>query len=405
MSKSPTHRTPDRRKRSASSNVRPCGPGQPAGRPHGHLGIPRRPCALARGLAAFLGVFLFGLVDTAEARRLALVIGNDSYAASGSNLSTLQQARSDARGVSGALRDVGFEVETVEDADLGELQDAFQRFRGRLEAAPGEVALIYFAGHGLQHTSADAQDQTVQQPWLLPVDARLERLWDIESRGVPLGRVRSLLANSGFKASVIVLDMCRNEVFAGGAPPTGLRGSWVRGLAPVSASGGLLVAYATAAGDVAREVPGQANSLYASAVIEQLRVPGQHLYDIFNNAALAVARGGLQKPELMVSALEPVYLSPRTGPGPVPVPRDAPAVFTADAECTLSVNGQQVSTLQAGVPFRGPLAIGANVITCTSVAEPSAVFEARPLADGTKQQVIDIGIAGRIESVRLQRQR
>ena len=241
-------------------------------------------------------------------RRLALVIGNDSYAAAGSNLSTLQQARSDAGGVTSALVDVGFEVETVEDADLGELQEALVRFRGRLEAGPGEVALIYFAGHGLQHTSADAQGQTVQQPWLLPVDAKIEKPWDIESRGVPLGRVRSLLANSGFKANVIVLDMCRNEVFAGGAPPTGYRSSWVRGLAPVSSSDGLLVAYATAAGDVAREIPGQPNSVYATALIEQLRAPGQHLYDVFNNAALAVAREGVQKPELMVSALEPVYL-------------------------------------------------------------------------------------------------
>src|SRR4051812_46788879 len=76
-------------------------------------------------------------------RRLALVVGNDAYAEA-----PLHNARNDARAVAKALEDVGFRVTLVEDATRQTLTTAVAAFGENLR--PNDVALFYFAGHGVQ---------------------------------------------------------------------------------------------------------------------------------------------------------------------------------------------------------------------------------------------------------------
>jgi hypothetical protein len=55
-----------------------------------------------------LGLLLASLASTADARRLALVIGNDTY----QNVQPLKNARSDAKAIAVELKAVGFDVTT-----------------------------------------------------------------------------------------------------------------------------------------------------------------------------------------------------------------------------------------------------------------------------------------------------
>lgn len=73
----------------------------------------------------------------------ALAIGNNSY-----RRGVLKNAANDARGVGAALRDLGFSVDVVTDASMARMDEAVNRFVSLLK--PGDVAVFYYAGHGVQ---------------------------------------------------------------------------------------------------------------------------------------------------------------------------------------------------------------------------------------------------------------
>lgn len=107
---------------------------------------------------AFLGLLLLG-ADAGPGRRVALVIGNGTYAEAG----TLANPVNDALDIADKLRTIGFEV--VEGNDLGkrELERSIGEFSDALEGAG--VGLFYYAGHGLQVEGRN---------YIVPVDARLD---------------------------------------------------------------------------------------------------------------------------------------------------------------------------------------------------------------------------------------
>src|ERR1700758_945682 len=108
------------------------------------------------GLAAVTAMLWTG---PAEGKRLALVIGNDTY----QNASPLQNARSDARAVARALERVGFTVTLKEDIALRELKEALRSFKSQL--AGGDEAVFYFSGHGVQFEGTN---------YLIPTDLNPE---------------------------------------------------------------------------------------------------------------------------------------------------------------------------------------------------------------------------------------
>ncbi|WP_280800179.1 caspase family protein [Mesorhizobium sp. LNHC229A00] len=107
---------------------------------------------------AFLGLLLLG-PDAGPGRRVALVIGNGTYAEAG----TLANPVNDALDIADNLRTIGFEV--IEGNDLGkrEVERSIGEFSDALEGAG--VGLFYYAGHGLQVEGRN---------YIVPVDARLD---------------------------------------------------------------------------------------------------------------------------------------------------------------------------------------------------------------------------------------
>lgn len=192
--------------------------------------------------------------------RVALVIGNANY----SKASALN-ALNDAGLVAEALRSIGFDV--VEGANLTQpdMMGAFRTFLGKVEAAgPQTIAFAYVSGLGLTFEGEN---------FLASVDARFERESDIPLGAVRLADFTRPLAGTPARARVLVLDASRPLPFT-------IEGKPVRGLQPLDAPAGMLVAFANGPGTFAQDGPGPYGA-YATAVAEMIRAPGINLEAVF----------------------------------------------------------------------------------------------------------------------------
>lgn len=151
--------------------------------------------ARARRLACFL-LLLLALPVAAQAARLALVIGNDSYA----SVVPLKNARNDARLMAGLLRDAGYDVTIVEDSTNERLLSAVASFARRV--GRDDEVLFYFAGHGVQIGESQL---------LLPIDVDTGSTVLVEQTSLPLDRVRELLRSA--QTVLLVINVSRDSPF------------------------------------------------------------------------------------------------------------------------------------------------------------------------------------------------
>jgi uncharacterized caspase-like protein len=210
--------------------------------------------------------FLLGLAQPSDAKRIALVMGNGTYAHAG----LLTNPPNDARDVGAALSTLGFDVKVVVDADLGAMQSAVKALARDAEGA--DVVLAYYAGHGIEISG---------QNYLIPVDAKLAEALDAPKEALALDTVmREVFAHGKFR--LIVLDACRDSPFAGSLRQRdgGIR----RGLAePATFPENMLVAYAAKAGTVAQDGPPGGNSPFTSAFLKALQTPKQDVRLLLRN--------------------------------------------------------------------------------------------------------------------------
>jgi formylglycine-generating enzyme required for sulfatase activity len=214
-------------------------------------------------LSLFLLVLAAWSHPAAAEPRYALVIGNGNY---GSSFSKLPNPPNDARLVSKALKDAGFEVMTVLDADQKQMKRAFSDFGNKLSAAGKDaVGLFYYAGHGVQVDGAN---------YLIPTGASIETAADVDMEAVNADWVLQQMEFAGNRMNIIILDACRNNPL-----PAGKR-SAEKGLARMDAPKGSFLAYSTAPGATAVDGKGS-NSPYSAALakaIENDRVPLEQLF-------------------------------------------------------------------------------------------------------------------------------
>ena len=193
---------------------------------------------------------------TAQGRRVALVVGNDAY----QTQSVLRNAVNDARAVAAALEQVGFAVTRVENADRAQLTSRLSDFAGSLR--DDDVALFYFAGHGVQ---------VEQENYLMPTDYVGRTAAALRFDAVSASDVQEMLRPA--RVAMLVFDACRNN------PYRGVRGG--AGLAAMEARG-TLIAYAAGAGEVAADsAPGASNGLFTAKFVEALREPGLTATELF----------------------------------------------------------------------------------------------------------------------------
>ena len=239
--------------------------------------------------------------DAKADRRVALVVGNSHY----SNASLfLANPKNDAEDVAAALRGVGFEVLQAIDANKRDLDLNMAKF-ARL-AIDADAALFYYAGHAVQYQGRN---------FLMPTDAEVEDEISFRYQMTPLDDVRAAL-DRGDGVKIVILDACRNNPIVNALRRKKKSGDSrsvdaVRGgLAKIDKAQGMVVAYSTAADEVAADGDGR-NSPFTSAFLKRLKEPGLEIEQLFRRVAADVnaQTGGRQRPETYVSLLSNYYLN------------------------------------------------------------------------------------------------
>ncbi len=268
-----------------------------------------------RLLAPVLVFALAAGMALAEGRH-ALVIAAADY----DELRDLANPVPDAAAVAELLDGLGFEVTLETDRDLRRTRRALEDFAE--DAAGADLVLFYYAGHG---TEVGGENR------LLPTDTRTDSPEALAESALPLTEVVGALTAIA-PATVMILDACRNDPFAGTAledmargavPLAGAQGAAVaKGFARVGPAENLIYAFATAPGDTASDGPEGAHSPFAEALMRHLATPGlefrtaltlvtQDVYDRTRGAQTPYFESGL--PDLVFAAGPPPDLGERDG--------------------------------------------------------------------------------------------
>lgn len=197
-------------------------------------------------------------------KRIALVIGNGNY----QEADVLPNALNDARDVSNRLKHLGFDVITLFDGDINDMQTTVNSF---FQLAQGyQVALIYFAGHGIRYEGKDYLLSIDRKGLGIKDECSLEYLIDESEKWKSSGKVM-----------IFVIDACRNR--AGFANAGDNRA--------IEAKKGTAILQSTSSGEVAMDADaGSGNSPFASAFINKIGQTGDDLEEEFLDIRREVKR-------------------------------------------------------------------------------------------------------------------
>ncbi|HEY2246642.1 MAG TPA: caspase family protein [Bradyrhizobium sp.] len=220
-----------------------------------------------------VATFVLAVAPVAHAeKRFALVIGQSAYRA----VVALPNPSNDARKMSELLGTAGFDVTAASDLTQNQMREAVGDFAAKIAAnGPDAVALLFYAGHGLQ---IDGEN------YLVPVDVDPKRETDIPLQAVRLNDVMNTLGALPTRLRIVMLDACRNNPFPALGTGTG------HGLAIVdtkAGSAGSFISYSTSPGAVAEDGSGE-DSPYTTAVLNFAREPNLPIEEAFKRVRVAV---------------------------------------------------------------------------------------------------------------------
>ncbi len=251
------------------------------------------------GLLVWLGLVTAALAE----KRVALVLAAEDY----SLIRPLSNPANDARAMEDLLEKLDFEVFVETDRDLRRMRRALEDFKE--DAAGADVALLFFAGHGVALDGVN---------YLLPTDADGSSPEQLAATGLPLAEAQEAL-RAVAPVAIVLLDACRDDPFAGGtgdgrsagaldgaedpAPP----GTPTPGLGRIGRADGILFAFAAAPNETASDGE-EGNSPFTAALVRHLGTAGvelrtaltlvqQDVYDRSRGKQLPYIESGL--PELV----------------------------------------------------------------------------------------------------------
>ena len=239
-------------------------------------------------------------------RRVALVIGNSAYA----RVRPLPNPTNDARAMAKSLREIGFVVTEGTDLDRAAMQATIRDFLR--DAAQSQVAVVYYAGHGVQ---VDGRN------YLVPVDIQLQGSGGLTDTMMDLDTIMAGLDDQ-VRTNILILDACRNNPMAPRVASTGPTRDIEAGSSGLAApttlgngatfGAGTLIAFATAPGQVALDGEGT-NSPFSAALTRHIGTPGLEVQQMLTRvrAEVVAATKGKQVPWSNSSLLGEVYLADR----------------------------------------------------------------------------------------------
>ncbi|MDQ0469768.1 caspase family protein [Labrys wisconsinensis] len=228
-------------------------------------------------------LILFGSVASASAgTRVALLIANSAYERK------LVDPASDVALLQTAFKTAGFDlVDTVLDLGRDGMIQALRSFQP--EAAKADIAVIYYSGYAMHWADEN---------YLIPVDAKLARVGDIEDEAISLDRVLETL-DEAKTLKLVLLDACRENPFLLHMKhaPTGLD-SVLQCLVPVEAKTPDALVVLAGHGRAVAVVGDGRVSPFADALARRLIEPGVALRRALDNVRndVLAATGQRQEP-------------------------------------------------------------------------------------------------------------
>jgi formylglycine-generating enzyme required for sulfatase activity len=306
--------------------------------------------------------------------RVAFVIGIGAY----KNAPKLANPVNDARAIGQALQLLGFDVQEVDDPDFRQLTHSLRDFG--IKAAQAEVAVIYYAGHGVQVGGTN---------YLLPADAVLEREHDLVYEALSLDLFLGEVSQAQ-KLGIVLLDACRNNPFVerlSRSFTVTSRGPATAGLARVdNVPRNTLVAMATKADQTAEDGAGE-HSPFAEALLINLQKRGLELSLFFRSVRDDVlkATNNQQEPFVFSSlGAEPFYFHPRPPNRPPQIGTIVPLEVRDNAGPTplgiptpTDPDQDPLTVRVTGMPRSGEIRIEGTLVT------PGAVFSVERFATAT----------------------
>jgi tetratricopeptide (TPR) repeat protein len=241
--------------------------------------------------------------STPAVRRVALVIGNGGY----THVKALPNPSNDARSIAKSLRAIGFTVSEGIDLNRAAMQNTIREFLR--EAATAQVAVVYYAGHGVQ---VDGRN------YLVPVDVQFQSGSRMTDTMMDMDTIMAGLDDQ-VRTNILILDACRNNPMAQQTASAGANRAIEAGsglAAPTSLGAGstlgagTLIAFATAPGQVALDGEG-ANSPFSAALSRHIGTPGLEVQQMLTRvrAEVVAATKSKQVPWSNSSLLGEVYLA------------------------------------------------------------------------------------------------
>jgi len=275
----------------------------------------RAPRTAARPLCLALIAMLLA-VPAHAARRLALVIGNDSYL----HVGALTNARSDAKAVAEELKTAGFDQVTLKQDLTQKMMEAALR-ELKTHVAGGDDVVFYFSGHGVQFGGSN---------YLIPVDMTADNEAQVTDDAVPLQRILNDLSDARANFTLAIIDACRTNPFKDSGRALG-----ARGLAVSTPATGQMVMYSAGANQAALDNLGphdpNPHGVFTRVLIDEMRKPGvpaQMLLKSVQTSVITLARsiGREQVPALYDQSIGEFYFRPgKVAAGTVATPT-APAI-------------------------------------------------------------------------------
>lgn len=232
--------------------------------------------------AVFMYMLLFPVSACASPEKVALIIGNSAYAAE----ARLENAVNDAEMIAALFEELGFDTTLIRDLTTTDSAAHLNAYED--EAAAADVAVVYYAGHGMAVSG---------QNYLLPVNADVTSELSLIETAVPLSRLQNIVSGAA-RFGVVLFDACRTDprsddiILANGSE--GVR----QGLLREEAADGVVLGFAAQQGQVAYDGAGN-NGPYAQALHTALRQnPNREIGRLLQNVTGLVreATGERQRP-------------------------------------------------------------------------------------------------------------
>ena len=208
-----------------------------------------------------------------QAKRVALVIGNDNYLA----VSKLQKAGNDANAMARELRNAGFAVQLHQNLNYRATVRAVESFTQGIQG--GDEVVVFYAGHGVQIKNGS---------YLLPTDIEVKSESEVEKTAYDLLTLTEKLAEAKPAFSLVIVDACRDNPLKSKGRSIGN----ARGLSAIEAPKGQMIVYSASRGQQALdrllEKDPNPNSVFTRELITRMKVPGLKIEDLMRDVQNSV---------------------------------------------------------------------------------------------------------------------